>query len=450
MKLGIAALSHPTFNSRACDRRRRPPISAREAGTNGKITMTRVLLLIPTTSYQTADFLAAASELGVDVVVGSNEPSVLADVGGQSLVIDFQHPDHGSKQILEFARTTSIDAIVPVDEVTTSVAATAADSLNLRHNPPLSVQRAGNKLKLRECLRDAQLPTPTFSQLDIEADASEAARSFTYPCVLKPLTLSASRGVIRADGHNSFVVAFQRIRDILRDLDVQSEAARTILVEQYVPGGEVALEGLVDNGNLRVLALFDKPDPLEGPYFPETIYVTPSRLSGATQEQITRTTQDAVSAMGLRDGPIHAELRLSESGPVIIEIAARSIGGLCSRVLRFGAGVSLEELILRHALSLPITSFEREAQPAGVMMLPIPGERPGRLEAVEGIDAARSLPGILDITLTVPIGERVIPLPEGNRYLGFIFARAETADTVEQALRDAHASMKFAITEEEM
>ena len=366
------------------------------------------------------------------------------------MVIDFQHPDHGSKQILEFARTTSIDAIVPVDEVTTSVAATAADSLNLRHNPPLSVQRAGNKLKLRECLRDAQLPTPTFSQLDIEADASEAARSFTYPCVLKPLTLSASRGVIRADGHNSFVVAFQRIRDILRDLDVQSEAARTILVEQYVPGGEVALEGLVDNGNLRVLALFDKPDPLEGPYFPETIYVTPSRLSGATQEQITRTTQDAVSAMGLRDGPIHAELRLSESGPVIIEIAARSIGGLCSRVLRFGAGVSLEELILRHALSLPITSFEREAQPAGVMMLPIPGERPGRLEAVEGIDAARSLPGILDITLTVPIGERVIPLPEGNRYLGFIFARAETADTVEQALRDAHASMKFAITEEEM
>ena len=412
--------------------------------------MTRVLLLIPTTSYQTADFLEAATELGVDVVVGSNEPSVLADVGDQSLVVDFQHPDRGSKQILEFAGTTPIDAIVPVDEVTTAVAAVAADSLKLRHNPPVSVQRAGNKLKLRECLRDAQLPTPKFSQLDIGADASEAARSVTYPCVLKPLTLSASRGVIRADGHNSFVVAFQRIRDILSDLDVQSEATRTILVEQYVPGSEVALEGLVDNGNLRVLSLFDKPDPLEGPYFPETIYVTPSRLSSETQDQVARATQDAVSAMGLRDGPIHAELRLSEAGPVIIEIAARSIGGLCSRVLRFGAGVSLEELILRHAISLPIPSFKREAQPAGVMMLPIPGERPGRLEAVDGIDAARSLAGILDVTLTVPIGERVVPLPEGNRYLGFIFARGGSAETVEQALRDAYALMNFVIKEEEM
>ena len=410
--------------------------------------MTCVLLLIPTTSYQTADFLSAATELGVDVVVGSNEPSVLADVGGQSLVIDFQHPDRGSRQILEFARETPIDAIVPVDEVTTAVAAAAADSLKLRHNPPVSVQRAGNKLKLRECLRDAQLPTPAFSQLDIEADASEAARTATYPCVLKPLTLSASRGVIRADGHNSFVVAFQRIGDILRDLDVQSEAARTILVEQYVPGVEVALEGLVDNGNLRVLALFDKPDPLEGPYFPETIYVTPSRLSRTTQDQIGRTTQDAVSAMGLRDGPIHAELRLSETGPVVIEVAARSIGGLCSRILRFGADMSLEELILRHALSLPITSFEREAQPAGVMMLPIPGERPGLLESVDGIDAARSLAGILDVSLTIPIGERVVPLPEGNRYLGFIFAHAGSADAVEQVLRNAYALMKFVITEE--
>ena len=410
--------------------------------------MTRVLLLIPTTSYQTADFLFAATELGVDVVVGSNEPSVLADVGGLSLVIDFQHPDRGSRQILEFAHTTPIDAIVPVDEVTTAIAAAAADILKLRHNPPVSVQRAGNKLKLRECLRDAQVPTPAFSQLDIDADASEAARTATYPCVLKPLTLSASRGVIRADGHNSFVVAFQRIGDILRVLDVQSEAARTILVEQYVPGVEVALEGLVDNEILRVLALFDKPDPLEGPYFPETIYVTPSSLSRTTQDQIARTTQDAVSAMGLRDGPIHAELRLSEAGPVVIEVAARSIGGLCSRILRFGAGMSLEELILRHALSLPITSFEREAQPAGVMMLPIPGERPGLLRSVDGIDAARSLAGILDVALTIPIGERVVPLPEGNRYLGFIFARGGSADTVEQVLRDAYALMNFVITEE--
>ena len=278
--------------------------------------MTRVLLLIPTTSYQTTDFLAAASDLGVEVVVGSNEPLVLSGAtNDRSLTIDFQHPDHGSAQILEFARHTPIDTIVPVDEMTTAVAATAADALKLRHNPPSAVLRAGNKHKLRECLHDARLATPEFTLLDIDADAADAARDVTFPCVLKPLTLSASRGVIRADGHNSFVIAFQRIRDLLVDLGEGSESARSILVERYIPGGEVALEGFLDAGHLYVLALFDKPDPLEGPYFPETIYVTPSRLPAEMQSRITRTTQDAIAAMGLREGPIHAELRLSEDGP---------------------------------------------------------------------------------------------------------------------------------------
>jgi len=309
--------------------------------------------------------------------------------------------------------------------------------------------KAGNKLRLRECLRDAHLPTPEFVSLDIDADASDAARAVPYPCVLKPLTLSASRGVIRADGHNSFVVSFQRIRDLLSGLDHDGEAARTILVEQYIPGAEVALEGLVVDGALRVLALFDKPDLLEGPFFPETIYVTPSRLTADEQARIAETTQGAISAMGLRDGPVHAELRLGETGPVIIEVAARSIGGLCSRVLRFGAGVSLEELILRHALSLPIESLEREARPAGVMMLPVPGERPGRLHRVDGIDAARLVPGIVEITLSIPIGERVVPLPEGNRYLGFIFARGDTPGAVERALRRAFARMEFTVSEDQ-
>ena len=409
--------------------------------------MPRVLLLIPTTSYQTADFLAAADRLDVDVVVGSDEPSVLAQAAGTSLTVDFRNPDRGSTQIQDLARHTPIDAIIPVDEVTTAVAASAADTLNLRHNSPESVSRAGNKLRLRECLRDAHVPTPKFVSLDIDEDASDAARTVPYPCVLKPLTLSASRGVIRADGHNSFVVSFQRIRDLLSGLDHDGEAAHTILVEQYIPGAEVALEGLVTDGALRVLALFDKPDPLEGPFFPETIYVTPSRLTTDEQARIAETTQGAISAMGLRNGPIHAELRLSETGPVIIEVAARSIGGLCSRVLRFGAGVSLEELILRHALCLPIESLEREARPAGVMMLPVPGERPGRLHRVDGIDAARLVPGIVEVTLSIPIGERVVPLPEGNRYLGFIFARGVTPGAVEQALKRAFAQIEIAVSE---
>jgi biotin carboxylase len=412
--------------------------------------MTCVLLLIPTTSYQTADFLAAANELGVDVVIGSNEASVLSVIGGRSVTVDFTDIDRGCAQILTLASQVQIDAIVPVDEMTTAVAAVAADTLNLQHNPHDAVMKAGNKLKLRECLRDAGISTPQFIHVDKDADGSKTARNISFPCVLKPLTLSASRGVIRADGHNSFVIAFQRIRDLLNDIGEESEAARTILIEQYIPGREVALEGLVNRGILQVLALFDKPDPLEGPYFPETIYVTPSREPGDVQESITRTTQNAISAMGLRDGPIHAELRLNEIGPVIIEVAARSIGGLCSRVLNFGAGVSLEELILRHALSLPIDSLEREKQAAGVIMLPVPGETPGRLVAVEGIDAARSIPHVLDITLSIPIGERIIPLPEGNRYLGFIFARAENAQAVEQALRDAYSVLTFNVSREEI
>tara|TARA_Y100001934_G_scaffold257277_1_gene326227 strand:- start:90 stop:1334 length:1245 start_codon:yes stop_codon:yes gene_type:complete len=411
--------------------------------------MTSVLLLIPTTSYQTADFLAAADELGIDVFVGSNEASVLSNLGGRTMTVDFADVDRGCAQILALANEVPIDAIVPVDEVTTAVAAAAADALKLRHNPLESVLRAGNKLKLRECLRDARVSTPEFVHVDKDADASETARGVTFPCVLKPLNLSASRGVIRADGHNSFVVAFQRIRDLLNEIGGQTEAARTVLIEQYIPGRELALEGLVNQGKLQVLALFDKPDPLEGPYFPETIYVTPSRESDDMQESISRTTQDAISAMGLKDGPIHAELRLGDSGPVIIEVAARSIGGLCSRVLTFGAGVSLEELVLRHALSLPIESLERESQAAGVMMLPVPGEIPGRLNAVAGIDRARSVPHILDVTLSIPLGERIVPLPEGNRYLGFIFARAESPLAVEQALRDAFGAMTFHVSEKE-
>lgn len=410
--------------------------------------MARVLLLIPTTSYQAADFLDAAGELGVDVVVGSNAEAPVSGIVGRSLAVDFQQPGRGSAQIIEFSQTTPIDAIVPVDEPTTAVAALAADALGLRHNPPDAVRRAGNKLKLRECLRNTHLPAPAFNILDVDADAAEAARNVTYPCVLKPLTLSASRGVIRADGHNSFVVAFQRIRDLLDGIEGSGEAARSILVEDYVAGDEVALEGLVVSGKLHVLALFDKPDPLEGPYFPETIYTTPSRVSPELQQEIVQTTQEAISAMELCEGPVHAELRLSENGPVIIEVAARSIGGLCSRILRFGTGVSLEEVILRHALAMPIDSLQRESIPAGVMMLPVPGERPGHLEAVEGIADARLVPGVLDITMTVPVGERIVPLPEGNRYLGFIFARGDSPDTVEASLRRAYAALKFIVVED--
>jgi biotin carboxylase len=263
--------------------------------------------------------------------------------------------------------------------------------------------------------------------------------------VLKPLALSASRGVIRADDPGEFVAAFRRIAAILESVEMSlpEEARRGLLAEEFIPGREVALEGLLVGGTLHVLALFDKPDPLDGPFFEETIYVTPSRLDEPAQVRIAATTREACAALGLTEGPIHAELRLNERGPFVLEIAARSIGGLCSRTLTFGTGLSLEELILCHALGRPLESLERERRAAGVMMIPIP--RAGRLVAVRGVDEARAVPDVEDVAITMHPGQDVVPLPEGWQYLGFIFARAATPAAVEQALRLAHARLHFVI-----
>jgi biotin carboxylase len=264
--------------------------------------------------------------------------------------------------------------------------------------------------------------------------------------VLKPTILAASRGVIRADDEAGFVAAFRRIEAILRTPEVAAHGAEAeqVLVEGFIPGREVALEGLLVDGELTVLALFDKPDPLDGPFFEETLYVTPSRLPAAEQEAIRHVTGWAAVALGLREGPVHAELRVNAAGPWVIELAARSIGGLCSRTLRFGTGMSLEEVILRHALGIELDSLERERQPAGVMMLPIP--RGGVLQAVHGQEAAERVPGIEAVTITAHRGQELVPLPEGSRYLGFVFARAETPETVEAALREAHRRLSFDIT----
>ncbi len=408
--------------------------------------MERLLLLIPTTSYRVSDFLEAACGLDVDVTVGSNRRQVLEKYSqGRTVTLDIRNSEKGTKQIVDYARRYPLRAIVAVDEETTVLAAKASKALGLPHNSPGSVEAAANKYRFRTVLAEAGLPSPEFTLVSLDDDPAEAAPLVDYPCVLKPLTLSASRGVIRADDPAAFATAFHRIAAILNDTDAGSPAGTGdhVLVEDYITGTEVALEGLLDRGHLNVLALFDKPDPLEGPFFEETIYVTPSRLPAAVQNAVTATTARAVTALGLHDGPIHAELRINENGPVIIELAARSIGGLCSRVLRFGAGISLEELILRHALGFPMESLEREARPAGVMMIPIP--RAGRLRQVRGLEGARRMPGIENVTITIPLGQEVVPLPEGNKYLGFIFARERTPQKVEAALREAHGRLEFVI-----
>ena len=408
--------------------------------------MPRLLLLIPTTSYRVADFLAAARRLDVDVVVGSDQRPVLEKyAAGLTVTLDFSDLAKGAGQIAAFAKNYPLAAILGVDDGTTVLAATASAALGLAHNSPDAVAATRDKYRFRSALANAGPPSPAFRLHAIDDDPAEAARSAPYPCVLKPVALAAGRGVIRADDQTEFVAVFERIARILRAPDVAAvgEQAQRILVESYIPGDEVALEGLLDDGRVDVLALFDKPDPLDGPFFEETILVTPSRLPAAAQEAIVAATERAVAVLGLRDGPIHAELRVNRDGAWLIEAAARSIGGLCSRALRFGAGARLEELILRRALGMPIESTERERRPAGVMMIPIPAA--GTLRAVHGLEAARAVAGIDDVTISIPIGHPVVPPPEGDRYLGFIFAHGETPAAAEAALREAHGCLDIVI-----
>lgn len=410
----------------------------------------RVLLLLPTRTYRATDFLDAALKLDVEVVVASEELATTAESSPKdTLVLDFHDPTTATQTIVEYAETHTIAAIVGVDDDTTMVATTASAALGLPHNPVSSAKATRDKYLLRHTLAKQGVPVPTYRRYALNQNINEISTQVNYPCVLKPLSLSASRGVIRADTPEQFTKAFQRIAKLLskvkenKETDVDSDQFQSLLVEDYIPGIEVALEGIIVNSELKTLALFDKPDPLTGPYFEETLYITPSRLSEDIQEELHRATAVAATAIGLQHGPVHAELRYNEKGAFMIEIAARTIGGLCSRTLRFGTGMSLEELVIRHAIGHPIETFNREKQAAGVMMIPVP--KAGILGKVRGIKKARNVSGIEEVNITIPVGGEVVPLPEGDKYLGFIFARAETPEAVEVSLREAHQLLDFAI-----
>ena len=406
----------------------------------------RLLLLLPTSTYRTQDFVEAATSLGVDLVCASEKPSTFeSSVPDHLLTVDFTDPAAAAETAARFAERRPLDAVVGVDDLTAIAAAAIAERLGLRANVVAAVSAARDKYQMRQCLAAAGVRVPRYRRIALKDDPFLAARGVAFPCVLKPLALSASRGVIRADNIDQFMAAFRRISALLarEDVEARGDAAQFLLAEQYVHGIEVALEGLLVDGELKTLALFDKPDPLVGPFFEETIYVTPSRLPTEVRDAIASTTAAACLALGLREGPVHAELRVNEAGPWIIEVAARSIGGLCSRTLRFGTGMTLEELILRQALGLPTQTLEREATAAGVMMLPVP--RAGTLRAVKGVEAARGVAGIEDVAITVHVGQALEPLPEGWQYLGFIFARGAKPAEVENALRDAEARLRFEI-----
>jgi biotin carboxylase len=414
----------------------------------------RLLLLASKLGYQTRSFAEAARRLGVEVLIGSDRCHQLDDPWSDgAIALHFEDPEEAAQRLVDAVRATPVRAILALGDRQTATAAYAARTLRVAYNSPESVENCRSKLRQREVLRRAGLPVPEFFSFPVTASHRAVLARVTFPCVVKPLRLSASQGVIRANDEAEFTAAVARIARLLQSPEVQTtreEDLDRLLVESYIPGAEVALEGLLEGGKLRVLALFDKPDPLEGPYFEESIYVTPSRLREEVQSRIFACAAQAVRALGLSHGPIHAEFRVNDDGPWVLEIAPRPIGGLCSRALRFGADrMFLEELLVRHAVGLSRTErtgaeMEREHSAAGVMMVPVPAS--GVFEGVDGVAEAAATPGVDEIEITARLHDFIAAWPEGSSYLGFIFARAETPVEVESALRRAHAELRFTIT----
>jgi biotin carboxylase len=413
----------------------------------------RLLLLTTAHSYRNEAFQQAAQRAGVEVVTAFDLPPAMQAAGypqapannPRRLAVDLSDPAAAAEAIAACAQTAPLAAILPVDDSGVIAASAAAARLGLPHNAPAAAEAARDKHLMRTLMEAAGVPCPWFCLFSTADDPSAVAAQVPFPCVLKPTGLNGSRGVMRADDAAEFEIMARRLARLL-DREYGPGEPHPYLVESFIPGVEVALEGMLDRGTLSVLALFDKPDPLDGPFFEETIYVTPSRLPGDVQEAIANCAARAAAAIGLQTGPIHAELRVNDRGPWMLEIAGRSIGGLCGRTLRFDHDMSLEELIVRQACGLPWSSSSPHAGASGVMMIPIP--EGGQLRGIDGVDAARAVEGIEGVEIGVALHHTVTPLPEGESYLGFIFARGRSPMEVETALREAHSHLRFTIVPE--
>jgi hypothetical protein len=416
--------------------------------------VTRVLIVATTTGYQIRSFSAAAEKIGADLVFASDRCDQLDDPWwDQAIPIRFHDEPASIEAVVAACRSRPLGGVVAVGDRPAVLAASVAARLGLPGHPVEAARASRDKLRTRMALRAAGLPTPAFRAVRIDEEAVSLAGSVEYPVVVKPLALSGSRGVMRADSDAELATRLDRLRRLLRSPDVlaeHDEAHQRALVEAFVPGREYAVEGVLTGGVFRGLAVFEKPDPLDGPFFEETIYVTPPRAPAGFEDRIYAAVADAARALGLRHGPVHAECRVNPRGVYVLEAAARPIGGLCSKALRFdepgGGAASLEEVLLRHAVGEPIDAYRRESASSGVMMIPIP--RRGVYRRVEGLGVAREVNRVEDVQVTAKPDSLLVPLPEGRSYLGFIFARAGSPDDVERALRDAHRRLRFVIDRE--
>jgi biotin carboxylase len=418
----------------------------------------RLLLFASKLGYQTHSFDDAARKLGVYLTFVTDRCHQLDDPwGDRAIPVHFESPEAAAYEVLEVVRAGGrvdgeVDGVLALGDGPAVTAAYVARGLGLRYNHPAAAEACRSKLRLREVFRDAGLRVPWFRSVSLLPAPEPALLEISYPCVLKPLSLSASQGVMRANDREEFLAAAARIRRLLVSPEIAAKRETNleqILVEGYIPGREVAVEGLLTDGVLRVLAIFDKPDPFDGPFFEETVYVTPSRLPEIKQQEVERCAVETARALGLSHGPLHAEFRINDAGVWPLEVAPRPIGGLCARSLRFqntksNETIGLEELLLRHAADLPDSGWPREASASGVMMIPVP--QSGVLEKVDGEEEARATPGISELHITARLHDHITAWPEGSSYLGFIFAKASDPIEAEKSLREAHEKLKFTLT----
>ena len=429
----------------------------------------RILLITPPGSYRVHAYLEAARELGLEMLVASEGEHSLAPELTGGLRVDLADAAAVVDRVLAAHRDRPIATVVATDDDTVEIANRVAAALGLAHNAPSAARTTRRKDLARAALAAAGLPVPAVRQVDLRRPIGPQLDGVEFPCVVKPLAMSASRGVIRADDLSALEAACRRAGTIVgapadataaasgvASTRVPTDASPgaeerctpehcTLLVESFIPGPEIALEGMLAGGALSVLAIFDKPDPLDGPFFEETIYVTPSRLPEPVQALAAERVRAGCAAYGLTEGPVHAELRIHDGDAWIVEIAGRTIGGDCARLFTFGSGVGLEHLVLERALGRPPpeTAFRGAGRAAGVLMLPTPAA--GTLRRVEGVMAASLIPGIREVSISVREGYALVPLPEGGTYLGFVFALGEDPAGVEASLRRAQEAIRVVV-----
>jgi biotin carboxylase len=398
--------------------------------------MPTAVVVLPSTTYRAADFVRAAEGLGIDLIVASEHPPPF-DMGDRYLEIDCAKVEDAAEAIIRLGDKASIDGVVAADDTGVLVAALSATKLGLRSNPPEAAAATRDKARQRALMAAAEIPQPRFRVLEPGDDGGPAGNQVGYPLVVKPLDRAAAQGVIRVDQPEDLLPVLNRVREIVGH-------SATVLIEEFMPGAEVALEGIVRDGELTTLALFDKPDAVQGPFFPETLLITPSRLPESAQTECQRVAAAALRSIGISHGPVHVEMKVEGVSVRVVEVAARSIGGLCSKSLTFGLmGTTLETLILRNAVGMDKPELRRENVASGVLMIPIPGA--GTLVEIRGLDSVRKIEHISAVDITTNQGSMIQPPPEGDRYLGFVFARAPSPPQVEQALRAAMDTLEILV-----